>query len=223
MQQRQPDGGGIKIFGRSYPTIENVEIYGNYASPCGAGVSVEQRGFNQESVVFRNCVFRDNHAEVTGSGVDLLPGSAAVFENSLFVGNLSNKGVDHISPKEGYNKENGSGALTVFPGSRAQVDHCTFTGNWNGVDDKGAGSTYTNSIFWKNNLGGGISPGPRYELDILEASGVSSCFLGGNIDDLRGTIDSSKNVLQAPDPDFDPRYRPRTNDYADAGYRPVKN
>src|SRR4051812_42321925 len=32
------DGGGIKIYARSYPTIEDVEVYGNYASPCGGGV-----------------------------------------------------------------------------------------------------------------------------------------------------------------------------------------
>jgi hypothetical protein len=35
------DGGGIKIYARSYPTIEHVEVYENYASPCGGGVSVE--------------------------------------------------------------------------------------------------------------------------------------------------------------------------------------
>ena len=38
------DGGGIKIYARSYPTIENVEVYDNYASPCGGGVSVEHLG-----------------------------------------------------------------------------------------------------------------------------------------------------------------------------------
>src|SRR5204863_9157189 len=42
------DGGAIKIFGRSYPTIRNVEIVGNYASPCGAGISVQHQGFNQD-------------------------------------------------------------------------------------------------------------------------------------------------------------------------------
>jgi hypothetical protein len=28
------DGGGIKIYARSYPTIENVEVFDNYTSPC---------------------------------------------------------------------------------------------------------------------------------------------------------------------------------------------
>src|SRR4029077_9917487 len=31
------DGGGIKIYARSYPTIERVEVVGNCTSPCGAG------------------------------------------------------------------------------------------------------------------------------------------------------------------------------------------
>ena len=38
------DGGGIKVYARSYPTIENVEVFGNYSSPCGGGVSVEHLG-----------------------------------------------------------------------------------------------------------------------------------------------------------------------------------
>ena len=43
------DGGGIKIYARSYPTIEYVEVYGNYTSPCGGGVSVEHLGQVQDS------------------------------------------------------------------------------------------------------------------------------------------------------------------------------
>ena len=43
------DGGGIKIYARSYPTIEHVEVYGNYTSPCGGGVSVEHLGQMQDS------------------------------------------------------------------------------------------------------------------------------------------------------------------------------
>ena len=31
------DGGGIKIYAHAYPTIERVEVAGNYTSPCGAG------------------------------------------------------------------------------------------------------------------------------------------------------------------------------------------
>ena len=46
--------------------------------------------------------------------------------------------------------------MTVFEGSRATVSRSTFTGNWNGVDDGGTGSTYVDSIFWKNNRAGGI-------------------------------------------------------------------
>ena len=155
------DGGGIKIYARSYPTIENVEVFGNYTSPCGAGVSVEHLGQMQDSARFRNCIFRNNRTQTTGSGVDLLHGSWATFENCLFVGNVSNMGVDYVGLLTGgeYHPEHGSGALTVFEGSRATVSRCTITGNWNGVDDGGAGSTYVDTIFWKNTLAGRDFPG----------------------------------------------------------------
>ena len=216
------DGGGIKVFGRSYPTIDRVEVRDNYTSPCGGGVSIEHRGFNDREVVFTNSIFRGNRCQVTGSAVDVLTGSAAVFENCLFVGNVSNTGVDYIGRRDGYeyNVEHGSGALTVFPDSRVEVRNCTFTGNWNGADDKGEGSVYTRSIFWRNNLSGGISPKGRYELDILDGAGVSGCFINGDIEDLRGTLNPEANEMPAPDPDFDAGFRPRNPAYSGTGYRP---
>jgi len=84
------DGGGIKIFGRSYPAIQDVEVVDNYTSPCGAGISVQHQGFNQQSVLIENCVFRRNRTQVTGAAIDLLAGSAACVRNCLFVGNVSN-------------------------------------------------------------------------------------------------------------------------------------
>ncbi len=90
------DGGGIKIYARSYPTIESVEVYENYSSPCGGGVSVEHLQQMQDSPVFRNCIFRDNGAQATGSAFDILHNSSAVLENCLFVGNVSNMGVDVV-------------------------------------------------------------------------------------------------------------------------------
>ncbi len=115
------DGGGIKIYARSYPTIESVEVYENYSSPCGGGVSVEHLQQMQDSPVFRNCIFRDNGAQATGSAFDILHNSSAVLENCLFVGNVSNMGVDLVGLLGGaeYLAEHGSGALTVFDGSRA--------------------------------------------------------------------------------------------------------
>lgn len=215
------DGGGIKVFGRSYPTILNMEISDNYASPCGGGISIEQAGFNTHPVTIRNCIFRNNRCQITGSAVDVLVGSSANMSNCLFTGNVSNTGVNYIGGSDNpYNEEHGCGALTVFPNSRVTVDRCTFTGNWNGADDKGTRNSYTNSIFWKNTRDGGISPEGRYELDILDGSNVRGCFLGGSISDLRGTIDSSINVLDAPDPDFDDLFVPRAVEYSDAGYRP---
>ncbi|HEY7500628.1 MAG TPA: right-handed parallel beta-helix repeat-containing protein [Vicinamibacterales bacterium] len=217
------DGGGIKIYARSYPSIEHVEVYGNYTSPCGGGVSVEHLGQIQESVLFRHCLFRNNRTQITGSAVDLLHGSRATIENCLFTGNIANLGVDYVGMLSGgeYHAENGSGAMTVFEGSRATVSKSTFTGNWNGVDDNGSGSTYVDCIFWKNTLGGGISPGRRYELDITDASGVRGSFIHGDVNDLRGTINKGVNTFDPPDPRFDAQFVPRASEYAKAGYRPV--
>ena len=105
------DGGGIKVYARSYPTIENVEVYGNYTSPCGGGVSVEHLGQPRDSVLFRNCLFRDNRTQTTGSALDLLHGSYATIENCLFVGNVANLGVDYVGLLGGaeYHAEHGSG------------------------------------------------------------------------------------------------------------------
>jgi hypothetical protein len=219
------DGGGIKVYARSYPTIEHVEVYGNYTSPCGGGVSVEHLGQVQDSVVFRHCIFRDNRTQITGSAFDLLHDSRATIDNCLFVGNLSNLGVDYVGMLSGgeFHPEHGSGALTVFAGSRATVSRCTFTGNWNGADDSGTGSTYVDTIFWKNTLPGGISPGSRYELDITDGAGVRGSFIHGDVNDLRGTINRDRNTFDPPDPRFDRQFVPQAPQFAKVGYRPVKS
>ena len=90
------DGGAVKIFGRSYPTLRNLEIADNYASPCAAGISIQHEGHGDGAspgwVTIENCVFRNNRAQITGAAVDLLPGSSAVISNCLFTGNLANTG-----------------------------------------------------------------------------------------------------------------------------------
>jgi hypothetical protein len=216
------DGGGIKIYARSYPTIELVQVHDNYTSPCGGGVSVEHLGQVHDTATFRHCVFRNNRTQITGSAFDLLHNSRAAIENCLFVGNVGNLGVDYVGMLSGgeYHAEHGSGALTVFEGSRATVSRTTFTGNWNGVDDNGTGSTYVDSIFWKNTLAGGIAPDGRYELDITDASGVRGSFIHGEIADLRGTIDRAANRFDPPDPRFDASVVPQAPEYARVGYRP---
>jgi hypothetical protein len=218
------DGGGIKVYARSFPTIEQVEVFGNYTSPCGAGVSVEHLVEPRDSVLFKNCVFRDNRTQTTGAGFDLLHYSKATLENCLFAGNISNLGVDFVGILAGgeFHPEHGSGAMTVFAGAQAMVSRCTFTGNWNGVDDAGAGSAYVDSIFWQNTATGGIAPKRRYEIDIEDGAGVKGCFIHGEIDDLRGTIARDANTLAAPDPQFDDRFVPRSPAYANAGYRPAR-
>ena len=69
-------------------------------------------------MLFRNCIFRDNRTQTTGSALDLLHGSAATVENCLFVGNVANMGVDVVGLLTGgeFHPENGSGAITVFAG-----------------------------------------------------------------------------------------------------------
>jgi len=218
----------IEIFGRSYPTIERVEVFENYASPCGGGVSIEHTGETDSGpdseVILRDSVFRDNSAQVTGSAIDLLPGSRARIENCLFVGNVSNTGIDYVSffnRVEPYLRRHGAGALSVLPGARATVVRSTFTGNWNGVDDHGGeGSVYRDSIFWRNVADGGTYPGERYELAIGQGTTVSGCFVHGKIEDLRGTVARERNRFDPPDPEFDDRFVPRFPEYRDVGYRP---
>lgn len=216
------DGGGIKIFGRSSPKVVDVEIFENDAQPCGGGVSIEHRGFRDQPAIFRNCVFRSNTCRITGSAVDVLPGSAAEFDNCLFVDNLSNNGIDDVS-REGhkYNATHGCGALTVFHDSRVIVRRCTFTGNRNGVDDKGRGNTYADCLFWKNDAAGGVSPGERYECDIVHTVNVRNCFIGGGLADLRGSIDPDTNTLNIDDPQLNEAYVPQSPGMKDIGYRPL--
>ena len=217
------DGGGIKIYADAYPTIERVEVVGNYTSPCGAGVSVEHLGKPLDAAVFRDCIFRDNRTQVTGAAFDLLHGSRATLDNCLFVGNMANLGVDYVGLLTGgeYHPEHGSGAMTVFEGSRAEVSRCTFTGNWAGVDDNGTGCTYVKSIFWNNTLKGGISTGARYEIDITNGGGVRESFIHGETNDLRGTISRAVNTFDPPDPRFDAQFVPEAPEYGAVGYRPV--
>ena len=100
------------------------------------------------------------------------------------------------------------------------VDRCTFTGNWNGADDKSL-SSYRNTIFWMNTASGGIAPGRRYELDIPVGHRVSGCFFRGESEDLSNSINPDKNTFDAPDPRFDADYRPHAPEYTAVGYRPV--
>ena len=217
------DGGAVKIFGRSYPTLSDLEVVNNETILCGGGVSVEHRGGGTDSARFVNCVFRDNRCPGTGSAIDLLEGSSAVIENCLFVENIANTGMDEISRTFGltYNSQHGCGALTVFPGSRAVVRRCTFTGNWNGADDRGEGSVYSKCIFWQNIAHDGSRPGGPYEIDILDARNVEGCFFNGATADLRGEVDAGRNVFDAPDPRFDGAFRPLAPEYSEVGYRAV--
>jgi len=216
------DGGGIKIFGRSYPTIQDVEVADNYSSPCGAGISVQQMGFNQEMVTMENCVFRNNRAQVTGSAVDLLEGSSARLINCLFIENASNLGRDVVAQHSGELAFTNSGVLTIFQHSRAVIERCTFTGNRNAVDDMGGGSSYLNCIFANNTRAEGWPGTTRYELDLPFGAAVRGCLIRGPMNDPRRCVSPGDNVLGPPEPRFDKDFIPAAPEFSKAGYRPAR-
>jgi len=214
------DGGGIKVFGRSCPTIQDVEVSDNFASPCGAGISVQQQGFNQQPVTIENCVFRSNRTQVTGAAIDLLAGSSARIVNCLFVGNVSNTGEDVVAKQSGERPFVNSGVLTIFQRSRALVRNCTFTGNRNGVDDMGGQSSYADCIFVDNKLDAGLKGNTRYELAVNAGAKVSGCFINGTVHDVTHAVSAQENVLNAPPPRFNKDFVPEAPEYKGAGYRP---
>ncbi len=215
------DGGAIKIFGHSYPTIQNIEVADNFSSPCGAGISIQQQDLNQDPVVIENCVLRANRAQVTGSAIDLLQGSAARIINCLLVGNVSNMGFDVIAKENGGTTFTNSGVVTVFWRSRAEIRNCTFTGNRNAVDDMSGVSTYSDCIFADDDLASGFPGTTRYELNLYAGANVSGCLIRGLLLDPRHSVSGSSNVLSAPPPLFDKNFVPTAAQYQQAGYRPV--
>lgn len=221
------DGGGIKIFARSYPTIEDCEIYDNYCSPCGAGISIEHRGYTDQAVIIRNCILRNNNVPLTGAALDLLgldQGSHAIVENCLFIENSSNCPLDKMSTKLGsWKPKDGHGAVTVFGKSKLTMRRCTFVGNRNGVDDLGPNCTYDNCIFWKNDKEGGWPTNPRYEFEVDNPKGVTNCVIGGYVSDrMKAQVDPTKNMFDAPDPRFNKQFVPQNSVYKETGYRPTK-
>ena len=216
------DGGAAKIYGQSSPRFEDVDFVDNETKLCGGAVSVEQQGFSEHPVEFVNCRFVRNRCPGTGAAVDLLEGSSAEITNCLFLQNIANYGMDEIAAKYGlsYNAEHGCGAITVFPDSRVSVSMCTFTRNWNGVDDRGTGSVIQDSIFADNTASDGSRPGAPYEIDIVHGDGVRNCFFFSDRPDLRGTVSAERNTLDAVDPEFDENHVPQNPAYQNIGYRP---
>jgi hypothetical protein len=215
------DGGAIKVFGRSYPSIQDIEVVDNFTSPCGAGISIQHQGFKQGAVLIQNCVFRGNRAQGTGAAIDLLAGSSAHIINCLFVGNISNTGEDPVAKASGERPFVNNGVLTIFWKSEAIVRNCTFTGNRNGVDDMGGESRYTDCVFVNNQLDAGLKGPARYELAVNAGAKVSGCIFNGTIHDAGHHVSTQDNVMNAPPPQFDKDFVPAAADYKRAGYRPV--
>lgn len=217
------DGGAIKIFGRSYPQIKNIEVVENFTTPCAGGISIQHMDYTDQSVLIENCTFLRNRAQATGCAIDLLAGSAARIVNCLFVGNVSNTGDDPVAQKSGEKPFVNSGAITIFQRSFAEVRDCTFTANRNGIDDLGGASVYLNNIFDRNTLEGRGNKGQaRYDLDLREgAKEVAGNFFSSALLDPQKQISADKNVLNAKSPDFDKRYIPQNAEFKSAGYRPT--
>jgi hypothetical protein len=215
------DGGAIKVFGRSYPTLLDLELDDNFTSPCGAGLSIQHEGHKQGAVVIENCRFINNRAQGTGSALDLLPGSAARLNNCLFVRNVSNMGEDPVAKASGERPFVNNGAVTTFWKSHAEFRNCTFAGNRNGVDDMGGASTYLNCIFADNTLEAGLRGHTRYELAVNAGASVKGCVFTGKIIDAQQKVSATENLLSAPPPRFDANFVPAAPEYARAGYRPV--
>jgi hypothetical protein len=215
------DGGAIKVFGRSYPTLLDLELEDNFTSPCGAGLSIQHEGHKLGAVIIGNCRFINNRAQGTGSALDLLPGSAARLDNCLFARNASNMGEDPVAKASGERPFVNNGAVTIFWKSHAEFRNCTFTGNRNGVDDMGGASTYLNCVFADNALEAGLKGHPRYELAVNAGAMVKGCVFTGGIIDVQQKVSATENILSAPPPRFDADFVPAAPVYANAGYRPT--
>jgi hypothetical protein len=215
------DGGAIKIFGRSSPRIERVEVADNFTGYCGAGVSIQHEGTGADPVWMENCIFRENRTQITGAAVDLLAGSSAVLRNCLFVGNASNWGEDLVARRSGEIAFTNNGVLTIFQNSRAWVDRCTFANNRNGVDDLHGQSLYSNSIFSRNGLDTGLPGSRRFELHLPRGGIVKGCLIDGPILGNPEAAAPNENNLTPPPPRFNEFFIPAAAEYGSAGYRPV--
>lgn len=216
------DGGGVKVFGRSAPRLEDLTIADNYTRPCGAGISIQQQGRRDQPVHIENCRFFTNRAQATGAAIDLLAGSTARIINCLFVGNASNLGEDMVAKNSGEKPFVNNGVVTVFWKSAALVAHCTFTGNRNGVDDLGGESLFVNNLFHANREDIGLPGHPRYELAVNAGGQVRNCALLGTVFDERKVVEGQGNRLAGPDPRFDAEFIPHAPEYEGLGYRPPR-
>jgi hypothetical protein len=218
------DGGAIKVFGRSYPVIRNVECFDNYASPCAGALSIQHEGHgNQtapEAVWVENCIFRNNSAEVNAAALDLLPGSVATITNCLFVGNYGNVDRNYIDDRPQPEFTNAA-PVCVFQAAFGLFVNCTFVNNRNGVHDlSDTGSTYRNCIFWNNNLEGGFYTTNRFDFFAEGEPRVVGCYFNGGLIDPKGLLSkTSRNVFKAPSPGFDRLFNAQAKEYVGVGYR----
>ncbi len=217
------DGSGILVYGHSYPTIQNVEISGNYGRVCGGGVSIQHRTDTIiEPVRFHNCVFRNNRAAVSGAAIDVFShGSWVELDNCLFVKNENEEKLDLDPGAKAIFPEHGFGVLSVFPNCRATVRNCTFANNRSAVDDRGVNSEYVRCIFWNNSRAGNLKK-PHYELNVNESTYVDGCFIHGEINDVRTVLSRANNRFDPINPDFDDAFHPRQSEYSAVGYRPIR-
>lgn len=216
------DGGAIKVFGRSSPVFRNITFRRNQTKLCGGAVSIEQQGIESPPPTFVDCRFVENECPATGSAIDVLEGSSVVIQNCYFESNIGNSGMADVKLEFGlsYNEKHGSGALTVFPGSTAEVSSCTFIANWNAVDDHGQGSRYRNCLFVSNDQHDGSRQGAPYEVDITDGANVTNCVFFASLPDLNENISRERNVFLSEAPLLDAAKVPIATEFNTIGYRP---
>ncbi|HRK07434.1 MAG TPA: hypothetical protein PLZ57_06665 [Pseudobdellovibrionaceae bacterium] len=157
------DGGGVKIWGKSSPQLRDLKIEDNWALYCGGGVSIEQFAQTDEPVRIQRVIFKGNRVPLTGAAIDLLPGSSAIVEDSVFEANQANDSWIEVSRVNEVRREfmrrqphtqgtdahpdqgqgpSGTGlsqftkssAITVFRGSSIELRRSEFKGNSGGLD-----------------------------------------------------------------------------------------
>jgi hypothetical protein len=148
--------------------IDGFTITGGYArSPKANGGGMVSR--SPDGPTIRNCVFRNNRAEVGGGGLFVTNGSTSRIESCTFDGNLA--GV-----QGGGAYASGTGTDTVV------IERCTFIGNASPI---GAGLyvrgdvTIANSVFSGNDAGVGDGGGV-YTIDLASSCRMTNCTLSGN-------------------------------------------
>lgn len=146
------DGGGIKVFGNSYPILDSLTVKHNRVLYCGAGISIEQRGLADRPVLIKNSTFENNSNLLTGAAIDALPGSKVIVDKVVVKGNRANhyfvslekaKAIQRdfigkekfarVEKRVDFDRFRGSAAIAAFGGTRISISNSTIVENNSGI------------------------------------------------------------------------------------------